>query len=156
MRAEILAFGTELLMGETLDTNSAHIAARLPALASTCTPSPSWATRWARWWRCSTVHGALRPDHLHGRAWPTKDDLTREAIAETFGETITFDPDLIAAMERNFRNRGQEMPETNKKQAGVIPPSPCCPIPGARRRLVGGEGRQDHHRDAGRAGRDGF
>ena len=32
MRAEILAFGTELLMGETLDTNSAHIAARLPAL----------------------------------------------------------------------------------------------------------------------------
>ena len=41
MRAEILAFGTEILMGEIVDTNSAHIASRLPALEWTCTRSAS-------------------------------------------------------------------------------------------------------------------
>ncbi len=130
MRAEILAFGTELLMGETVDTNSAHIAARLPALGVEL--------------HTVTIMGDEMPDMVEmlrkcmtrsdviictGGLGPTKDDLTREAIAETFEETITLDPDLIAAMEQNFRNRGQEMPETNRKQAGVIPSVTVLPNP---------------------------
>ena len=122
MRAEILAFGTELLMGETLDTNSAHIAARLPALGvdlHTVTIMGDEMGEMVEMLRkCMERSDVII---CTGGLGPTKDDITREAIAETFGETITLHPDLIAAMEANFRNRGQEMPETNKKQAGVIP-----------------------------------
>lgn len=130
MRAEILAFGTELLMGETVDTNSAHIAARLPALGvdlhTVTIMGDEMHEMVDMLHRCSE-----RSDLIicTGGLGPTKDDLTREAIAETFGETITLDPDLIAAMEENFRGRGQEMPETNKKQAGVIPSVTVLPNP---------------------------
>ena len=130
MRAEILAFGTELLMGETLDTNSAHIATRLPALGIDLHTVTIMGDEMGE--MVEMFHRCMGRSDLiicTGGLGPTKDDLTREAIAETFGETITFDPDLIAAMERNFRNRGQEMPETNKKQAGVIPSVTVLPNP---------------------------
>ena len=130
MRAEILAFGTELLMGETADTNSAHIASRLPALGvdlhTVTIMGDEMSDMVAMLHRCMA-----RSDLIicTGGLGPTKDDLTREAIAEAFGETITLAPDLISAMEQNFRNRGQEMPETNKKQAGVIPSVTILPNP---------------------------
>ena len=130
MRAEILSFGTELLMGETLDTNSAHIAARLPALGvdlHTVTIMGDEMGEMVEMLRkCMERSDVII---CTGGLGPTKDDITREAIAETFGETITLHPDLIAAMEANFRNRGQEMPETNKKQAGVIPSVTVLPNP---------------------------
>ena len=130
MRAEILSFGTELLMGETLDTNSAHIAARLPALGvdlHTVTIMGDEMGEMVEMLRkCMERSDVII---CTGGLGPTKDDITREAIAETFGETITLHPDLIAAMAANFRNRGQEMPETNKKQAGVIPSVTVLPNP---------------------------
>ena len=130
MRAEILAFGTELLMGETLDTNSAHIAARLPALGVDLHTVTIMGDEMGE--MVETLHKCLERSDVvicTGGLGPTKDDITREAIAETFGETITLHPDLITAMEANFRNRGQEMPETNKKQAGVIPSVTVLPNP---------------------------
>ena len=130
MRAEILAFGTELLMGETLDTNSAHIAARLPALGVDLHTVTIMGDEMGE--MVEMLHKCLERSDVvicTGGLGPTKDDITREAIAETFGETITLHPDLIAAMEANFRNRGQEMPETNKKQAGVIPSVTVLPNP---------------------------
>ena len=130
MRAEILAFGTELLMGETVDTNSAHIAARLPALGIDLHTVTIMGDEMGE--MVEMLHRCRERSDLiicTGGLGPTKDDLTREAIAETFGETITLDPDLIAAMEENFRGRGQEMPETNKKQAGVIPSVTVLPNP---------------------------
>ena len=130
MRAEILAFGTELLMGETVDTNSAHIAARLPALGIDLHTVTIMGDEMDD--MVAMLHKCMARSDLiicTGGLGPTKDDLTREAIAEAFGETITLAPDLIAAMERNFRNRGQEMPETNRKQAGVIPSVTVLPNP---------------------------
>ena len=130
MRAEILAFGTELLMGETLDTNSAHIAARLPALGVDLHTVTIMGDEMGE--MVEMLRKCLERSDVvicTGGLGPTKDDITREAIAETFGETITLHPDLIAAMEANFRNRGQEMPETNKKQAGVIPSVTVLPNP---------------------------
>ena len=130
MRAEILAFGTELLMGETLDTNSAHIAARLPALGVDLHTVTIMGDEMGE--MVKMLRKCLERSDVvicTGGLGPTKDDITREAIAETFGETITLHPDLVAAMEVNFRNRGQEMPETNKKQAGVIPSVTVLPNP---------------------------
>ena len=130
MRAEILAFGTELLMGETLDTNSAHIAARLPALGVDLHTVTIMGDEMGE--MVEMLRKCLERSDVvicTGGLGPTKDDITREAIAETFGETITLHPDLVAAMEANFHNRGQEMPETNKKQAGVIPSVTVLPNP---------------------------
>jgi nicotinamide-nucleotide amidase len=130
MRAEILAFGTEILMGETQDTNSAHIAARLPALGVELHTVTVMADEVDE--MVATLHrGMARSDVIicTGGLGPTKDDITREAIAEAFGETIEVDPDLVADMERYFKGRGMEMPESNVKQATRIPSVTILPNP---------------------------
>ena len=93
MKAEIIAVGTELLMGETQDTNSSWIGSRLPALGLEL----EWVTIvgdnideltdiLARAWGRSDVVLTM------GGLGPTMDDLTRDGIAGMLGETITTDP----------------------------------------------------------------
>ncbi len=130
MRAEILAFGTEILMGETQDTNSAHIAARLPALGVELHTVTVMADEMDE--MVATLHrGMARSDVIicTGGLGPTKDDITREAIAEAFGETIEVDPELVADLERMFARRGTKMPESNLKQATRIPSVTILPNP---------------------------
>lgn len=130
MRAEILVFGTEMLMGETQDTNSVHIAARLPALGVELHTVTVMADEVDQ--MVATLHrGMARSDVIicTGGLGPTKDDITREAIAEAFGETIEVDPKLVADLERMFKGRGQEMPESNIKQATRIPSVTILPNP---------------------------
>ena len=130
MRAEILAFGTEILMGETQDTNSSHIAARLPALGIELHTVTVMADEVDE--MVATLHrGMARSDVIicTGGLGPTKDDITREAIAKAFGETIEVDPELVADLERSFRGRGTKMPESNIKQATRIPSVTILPNP---------------------------
>jgi nicotinamide-nucleotide amidase len=124
-----LAFGTEILMGETQDTNSAHIAARLPALGVELHTVTVMADEVDE--MVATLHrGMARSDVIcTGGLGPTKDDITREAIAEAFGETIEVDPELVADLKRMFQGRGQEMPESNIKQATRIPSVTILPNP---------------------------
>jgi nicotinamide-nucleotide amidase len=56
-----------------------------------------------------------------GGLGPTEDDLTREAIAATFGETMAVDPVLEQELRDLFKRRGRPMPERNVKQATLIP-----------------------------------
>ncbi len=130
MKAEIIAIGTEILFGQIVDTNSAWIATHLPALGIDL-------------YHISTVgDNQGRLAETLGRAWdrsdlvittgglgPTEDDLTREAIAEMLGETMTLQPDLEAALRERFRRRGAAMPERNLKQATLIPSSQAIPNP---------------------------
>ena len=130
MRAEILSFGTEILMGETQDTNSSHIAARLPALGvelHTVTVMADEVDRMV----ATLKRGMERSDVIicTGGLGPTKDDITREAIAEALGETIQVDPELVADLERLFRERGTTMPQSNIKQATRIPSVTILPNP---------------------------
>ena len=130
MRAEILSFGTEILMGETQDTNSSHIAARLPALGvelHTVTVMADELDDMV----VTLKKGMERSDVIicTGGLGPTKDDITREAIAEAFGETIKTDPELVADLERLFRDRGTTMPQSNIKQATRIPSVTILPNP---------------------------
>ena len=130
MRAEILAFGTEILMGETVDINSAHIAARLPALGVDLHTVTIMADEMDE--MVATLHkGMERSDVIicTGGLGPTKDDITREAIAKAFGEKIEVDPDLVADMKRYFQGQGQDMPSTNLKQATRIPSVTILPNP---------------------------
>ena len=122
MKAEIVAIGTEILLGEIVDTNSAWIAQHLPALGIDLNHTSVVGDNMGR------VMDTL------GRAWeradlvittgglgPTEDDLTREAIARLLGEEPYVEPELEQRLRGFFERRGIEMPESNIKQAWLIP-----------------------------------
>ena len=130
MKAEIISIGTEILLGEIVDTNSQYLAARLPALGIDL-------------YYTSTVGDNLgRLVEVIGRAWdrsdlvlttgglgPTEDDLTREAIASVLGEEIHIDPELERRLREFFAGRAIKMPERNVKQAALIASARAIPNP---------------------------
>ena len=122
MRAEIIAVGTEILLGEITDTNSSYIAARLPALGIDL------------YWMSQVGDNPARLGEALERAWrrsdliiatgglgPTEDDLTREAIALMLGEEMRVQPALERELRKFFARRRFPMPERNVKQATLIP-----------------------------------
>jgi nicotinamide-nucleotide amidase len=131
MKAEIVSVGTEILLGEILDTNTQYLASRLPALGIDL--------------HYTTVVGDNlgRLTEVLERAWgrsdliltsgglgPTEDDVTREAIAGLLGEEMTVDEEMAQRLRDFFASRGIKMPERNVKQATLIPS--CRPIPNPR------------------------
>ena len=130
MNAEIISIGTELLMGETVDTNSSYIGERLARIGIDLT----WATKVgdhperlqeaiSRAWERSDVTITT------GGLGPTSDDLTRESIAAVMGETMEVQDDLLERLRAGFESRGIRMPETNVKQATLIPSAEVIPNP---------------------------
>ena len=128
MKAEIIGIGTELLMGELHDTNAPWLAARLPQLGITL----QWVTligdnlpQLTHAFR----QGMQRSDLIltPGGLGPTQDDLTREAVAAAFNETPEVQDAQVAQLQAYFRNRGQDMPSRNLKQAWLIPSAQFIP-----------------------------
>ena len=121
MKAEIFAIGTELLMGELTDTNSAWLAARLPALGidlqGVCILGDHLAMLTE-----GLTRALQRVDLVltTGGLGPTQDDLTREGIAAALGETPTVDAAMVQEIARSFQRRGRDMPAPNIKQAQLI------------------------------------
>lgn len=130
MRAEILSIGTELLLGQILDTNAQYLAQRLPALGIDLLYISTVGDNLSR---CrQAVERALDRSDLivcTGGLGPTEDDLTREAIAAAVGEEPAVDPDLERQLREWFAARGQPMPERNRKQAWLIPSARAIPNP---------------------------
>jgi len=122
MRAEILSVGTELLLGHITDTNATYLAQQLAGLGidlhyvSTVGDNLGRLTEAVR-------RGRERSDLvvMTGGLGPTEDDLTREAIAATLGETPTVDEEYLARLRAFFASRGVAMPERNVKQAWTLP-----------------------------------
>lgn len=130
MHAEIVSIGTELLMGELVDTNSAFIASELAKLGI----EVRWVTKVGddpdRLFE--VIHRAFARSDVtltSGGLGPTSDDLTRETIARVFGEEMSVQDDLLAHLKSLFANRGFPMPETNIKQATLIPSAQAIPNP---------------------------
>jgi len=121
-RAEIVTVGTELLLGETVDTNGATLAAALAARGVDVYWSLRVGDNRARIREALEV-GLARSDLVltTGGLGPTDDDVTREAIAEVLGETPVVDPALEADLRAFFARTGRTMPERNVKQAWVTP-----------------------------------
>ena len=130
MRGEVLACGTELLMGEIVDTNSAYLAARLPATGVELRHVSLVGDRMEDLVE-AFQRGVSRSEVIFttGGLGPTPDDLTREAIAAALGEEMEVDPQLLAHLERTFQRRGTAMPEGNIKQATRIPSAQSLPNP---------------------------
>lgn len=130
MKAEVITIGTELLLGEITDTNSAYLASELPLLGldlhfiSTVGDNQKRIvdTLKLAWQRSDIII-------ITGGLGPTQDDVTREAIAEFLGEELTIDTSLVKRFEELFRRYGMEMPPSNIKQAAVIPSAKVIPNP---------------------------
>ena len=122
MHAEILSIGTELLMGELVDTNSSYLASELAKLGI----EVRWVTKVGddpdRLFE-AVERASSRSDVTltSGGLGPTSDDLTRETIARVCGEEMTVQDDLLEHLKSLFAGRGFPMPETNVKQATLIP-----------------------------------
>jgi len=130
MNAEIVSIGTEILLGEIVDTNSAYIAERLPALGIDVYYKHVVGDNLGR--LTEVIAKALeRADIVitTGGLGPTEDDLTREAIAAVFGEETCVDPELEAWLRGVYARRGAAMPERNIKQAWLIPSARAIPNP---------------------------
>ena len=122
--AELLAIGTELTVGETTDTNSGELARSLVAHGVAVTRIADLPDH------LETVTDALRVALERadlvvttGGLGPTPDDLTREAVAAACGETVAVNPRTLEWLHNLWARRGQPFPESNVKQAWVIPSS---------------------------------
>jgi nicotinamide-nucleotide amidase len=120
MDLEVVTIGTELLLGHTVDTNAAHLARALAAVGArvtrkTSVPDTPAAIR-------DAVGGALARTGFvvtTGGLGPTRDDLTREAIAELFGVPLLLDEAYLERLQARWRRLGRpgSMPEANRTQA---------------------------------------
>jgi nicotinamide-nucleotide amidase len=122
VQAEIIAIGTEILLGEIIDTNSAYIARQLPELGIDLYYKTVVGDNQGR--IMETFKRAWERSDLiitTGGLGPTEDDMTREGIADLLGEEPHIDPGLEQHLRAFFAGRGYPMPESNIKQAWLIP-----------------------------------
>ncbi|MGH9137228.1 MAG: competence/damage-inducible protein A [Acidimicrobiales bacterium] len=120
MRCEIVAVGTELLLGQIVDTNSAWLGEQLALAGIDCHYQTTVGDNLDR------IVGVLREAIersdavlVCGGLGPTHDDLTRDAIAGALGVTLELDEDVAARIEAMFSARGRRMPMNNLRQAEV-------------------------------------
>ncbi|MEA4912347.1 MAG: competence/damage-inducible protein A [Oscillospiraceae bacterium] len=121
MKAEIIAVGTELLMGNTQNTNATYISRKLALLGYEV--------------HHQTVVGDVEQDIidavriavarseltvLTGGLGPTDDDMTKEAVAKAFGFQLIEDPEILEGIRSYFESQGRTMAPNNKKQALLI------------------------------------
>ncbi|MEX2659487.1 MAG: competence/damage-inducible protein A [Acidimicrobiales bacterium] len=120
MRCEVIAVGTELLLGQIVDTNSSWIGERLALAGIDSLHQTKVGDNHDRIATC--LRAALeRSDAVLacGGLGPTQDDITRAAIAEVMGVELERDPDLVSVIRHMFESRGREMPASNELQADV-------------------------------------
>lgn len=118
MNAEIVAIGTEILLGELVDTNSATIAKKLQSIGMPLYYTSTVSDNMDR--IVEVLHNALaRSDLLitTGGLGPTVDDMTREGMARATGRPLIFDEGLLHQIEERFKRWGRTMSENNKQQA---------------------------------------
>lgn len=118
MRCDVVAVGTELLLGQIVDTNSAWMGERLAAAGIYSLMQTKVGDNQAR--IVSALRDALaQADAVIccGGLGPTQDDITRESIAELMGVALERDEVMVASVRAMFEDRGRVMPESNQRQA---------------------------------------
>lgn len=127
MKAEIITIGDEILIGQIVDTNSVWMAKELNDIG-------------AKVERIITISDSLdeivqaltdaekRYDLvlITGGLGPTKDDVTKKALAQHFNCGFTFYPEIAEHIAKLFARFGKEMSELNRLQAEL--PSACVPL----------------------------
>ena len=120
MRCEVVAVGTELLLGQIVDTNSAWIGERLARAGVDCHFQTRVGDNIER--IVVALEVALgRSDAVVvcGGLGPTPDDVTREALSVLLGVPLVRDEDVLARIRALFAGRGRAMASSNERQADV-------------------------------------
>lgn len=142
MKVEVVAIGTELLLGQIVDTNSSWIGEQLALAGIDSHYQTKVGDNPAR--IEAVLNLALaRSDAVIccGGLGPTQDDLSRDVIAQVMGVELELDQSIADRIEAMFTSRGRTMPENNLRQAMVpvgartmeqqpgTAPGLVCPIP---------------------------
>ena len=120
MRCEVVAVGTELLLGQIVDTNSAWIGEHLALIGVDSHFQTKVGDNQAR--IVLAIRSALaRSDAVVvcGGLGPTQDDITRDAIAEVMNVPLVRDASMIETIRGFFGARGREMADSNMRQADL-------------------------------------
>ena len=120
MNCELISVGTEILLGDILNTNVQYLSKALASLGIGVTHHSTVGDNKQRlldtldtaFTRCDAVI-------LTGGLGPTPDDLTKETCTEYFGKELYLDDKILEEIESYFKLKNIPMPESNKKQALV-------------------------------------
>ena len=138
MRCEVVAVGSELLLGQINDTNSSWIGQELAAVGMDSHYQTKVGDNLDR--MVEVIEIALqRSDAVicTGGLGPTQDDITREAIARVMGVELVTDDALVDKIRQMFGSRGRDMPESNLLQARIPEGAAAIPVqPGTAPGLV--------------------
>jgi nicotinamide-nucleotide amidase len=131
MSAEIICVGTELLLGDILNSNAYFLAQQLASLGiphyyqTVVGDNPERLKQ--------VIEIALQRSQIlifTGGLGPTPDDLTTEAIADFFGVPLLESPEIIEDIARKYAQRGRQMTPSNRKQALMPNGASILPNPG--------------------------
>lgn len=120
MNAEILCIGTEVLIGEVVNTNAAYISERLSAAGINVYYHSVCGDNKERIKSCLKL-ALSRSDAviMTGGLGPTYDDITKEIVAETLCTELVLHEEILLRLESYFEKSGRKMTENNKKQAYI-------------------------------------
>ncbi|MGA0709626.1 MAG: competence/damage-inducible protein A [Ilumatobacteraceae bacterium] len=120
MRCDVVAVGTELLLGQIVDTNSAWLGEQMAMAGINSCVQVKVGDNLTR--MVKAIRETLADADalvVCGGLGPTHDDITREAIAEVMGTTLEFDDEVGMVIAEMFASRNRRMPEINMRQAMV-------------------------------------
>jgi nicotinamide-nucleotide amidase len=121
MNAEIISVGSELLLGQIVNTNAAFLSQELAFLGVNVFYQTTVGDNHKRLTSALEL-AKSRSDLiiLTGGLGPTKDDLTKEAVAELAGKPLVHHEESLKSIEDYFKKRNRSMSDNNRKQALVI------------------------------------
>jgi nicotinamide-nucleotide amidase len=128
MKAEIIPVGTEILLGNIIDTNSSFLASQLPLLGIDLYFISTAGDNQKR--LVDTLKRAWKRADLiitTGGLGPTQDDITREAISKLVNEELKVDENLWQELQDLLRRYLGEIPQSNIRQATTIPSAQVIP-----------------------------
>ena len=110
VRVEVVAVGSELLLGQIADTNSQWLGEQLAAAdgSRATSTSTSATTTSASSWRCAPRSRAPTRVIVCGGLGPTQDDITRAALAEVMNVELERDEAIVEAIRAMFASRGRD------------------------------------------------
>ncbi len=130
MKVEVVTIGSELLLGQIVDTNAAELARALAGAGAEVVRHLSVADR-PEAIRAAVSEALGRTGFVitTGGLGPTRDDMTKREVAALFGKALEIDQGVLRSLEERFRRLGRTMPAINRTQAEVPAGATVLPNP---------------------------
>ena len=120
MKAEIIGIGTEILLGQIVNTNSAYLSRRLAQIGIDVYYHTTIGDNKKR--LCESIKAAMKRSDIvitTGGLGPTIDDITLSVVAKISGKPLILKKNIVNQINAHFRTRHIKMPENNLRQAYI-------------------------------------